>query len=86
MKEEKLLIASSQWGSFFTHSINNENGSNDGDDKHEINTFWGDVIRRNSCLAIPLLDYMAGRITATILLPTLYFWNGLWVLPFSIIT
>eukprot|EP00111_Clytia_hemisphaerica_P006930 TCONS_00020068-protein len=69
LKEEKLLIASSQWGSFFTHpqsshqdgttSNGKQNGSTSNDEVHEINTFWGDIIRRYSDLAIPLLDYLA---------------------------
>ena len=61
LKEEKLLIASSQWGSFFTHPKNNQNGNSNSDGRHEINTFWGDVIKTYSCLAIPLLDYLTGN-------------------------
>ena len=60
LKEEKLLVASSQWGSFFTHPRDTTTKQPD------INTFWGDLVRRYSKLAIPLLDYIAGSAFVTI--------------------
>lgn len=62
LKEEKLLIASSQWGSFFTHPNDVQDGKEKNDSmdaEHEINTFWGEIIRTYSKLSIPLLDYLA---------------------------
>ncbi|XP_012554814.1 5'-nucleotidase domain-containing protein 1 isoform X1 [Hydra vulgaris] len=61
--KEKQLIASTQWGSFFTDeydntSINNYN-NNSNDVNYVINTFWADIVCRYSRLAIPLLDYIA---------------------------
>lgn len=57
LKEEKILVASSRWGSFFTHPRSNEQVNNA--KQHPLNTFWGDLIRKYSKIAIPLLDYIA---------------------------
>lgn len=59
LKEEKILVASSRWGSFFTHPRSNEQVNNA--KQHPLNTFWGDLIRKYSKIAIPLLDYIAGE-------------------------
>ena len=57
LKEEKLIIASNQWGSLFTDDFDNGSES----DSHPINTFWGDIVRCYSRLAIPLIDYISGK-------------------------
>ncbi|XP_065648423.1 5'-nucleotidase domain-containing protein 1 isoform X2 [Hydra vulgaris] len=61
--KEKQLIASTQWGSFFTDEYDNtsmNNYNNDSDDvNYVINTFWADIVCRYSRLAVPLLDYIA---------------------------
>ncbi|XP_065057438.1 5'-nucleotidase domain-containing protein 1-like isoform X2 [Rhopilema esculentum] len=58
-KEEKIIVASKQWGSFFRDDKQDEN---DASNCHEaiVNTFWADVIRSHCKLAIPLLDYITG--------------------------
>eukprot|EP00112_Aurelia_sp_Birch-Aquarium-sp1_P010513 Seg2241.1 transcript_id=Seg2241.1/GoldUCD/mRNA.D3Y31 product="5'-nucleotidase domain-containing protein 1" protein_id=Seg2241.1/GoldUCD/D3Y31 len=57
LKEEKIIVASKQWGSFFRHDKEAINGTSN---CHEetINTFWGNVIREHCRIAIPLLDYL----------------------------
>ena len=58
LKEEKLLIASKQWGSFFCH--NDDSSTSNGNSKEpKINTFWGHAVRTYSKISIPLLDYIA---------------------------
>lgn len=57
LKEEKLLIASQQWGSFFAHPVSVGNS-------HEevmADTFWNGILKDYSKITVPLLDYMAGN-------------------------
>lgn len=58
LKEEKIIVASKQWGSFFRHDTRND--SLDLDCQNELNTFWANVIRNHCKIAIPLLDYITG--------------------------
>jgi len=54
LKEEKIIVASKQWGSFFRHDRDDTLNC----DNKSINTFWGSIIREHSRIAIPLLDYL----------------------------
>eukprot|EP00794_Sanderia_malayensis_P000515 gene515-1164_t len=54
LKEEKIIVASKQWGSFFRHDKEGETNC----DEEKVNTFWGGIIRDNCRIAIPLLDYL----------------------------
>ncbi|XP_078356081.1 5'-nucleotidase domain-containing protein 1-like, partial [Oculina patagonica] len=66
-KEEVLL--SKQWGSFFVHHKDTQNGFIhnvlDGNyaggketGRREMNTFWGDLIQKYSTIAIPRIDFI----------------------------
>jgi len=48
LKEEKLLIASKQWGSFFCHKV----------DGKSYDTFWMDLVKSHSKLSTPALDHL----------------------------
>ncbi len=62
---------SKQWGSFFVHHKDTQNGfiNNvlDGNyaggketGRREMNTFWGDLIQKYSTIAIPRIDFITG--------------------------
>ncbi len=59
LKEEKMVVASKVWGSFFRHDRKSEEERNSHEGK--LNTFWGSVIRDSCRIAIPLLDYLTGK-------------------------
>ena len=59
LKEEKIIVASKQWGSFFRHDKNDANKISNCQDEC-VNTFWANVIREHCKIAIPLLDYLTG--------------------------
>ena len=62
-KDDKIIIASKQWGSFFCDRNKTFDDHNSGVEKRhrnvaKLNTFWGGMVEKYSKLAIPLLDYI----------------------------
>ena len=53
--EEEQYILSECWGSFFYHE--------EEDPKHDkhMNTYWGRVINHYNVIAVPTIEYIAGR-------------------------
>ena len=53
--EEEQYILSECWGSFFYHE--------EEDPKHDkhMNTYWGRVINHYNVIAVPTIEYIAGK-------------------------
>lgn len=53
--EEEAYLLSKQWGSFFYHP------ENDPLHNRHMNTFWGELITKYTDVAIPSIEYIAGK-------------------------
>ena len=56
---EKEYLTSQIWGSLFTDD--NPNSSSPNNAQKPMNTLWGYIIRKYSDIAVPTLDYLAGK-------------------------
>lgn len=55
--DEEQYILSEGWGSFFYHE--------EEDPKHDkhMNTYWGRIISRYNAIAVPTVEYIAGKLS-----------------------
>ena len=56
-EEEIAYLLTDFWGPFLVE----EDGQSRGKGPKEMNTFWGEVIGKYSDIAVPSLEYLAGR-------------------------
>jgi len=54
-EEEEAYLLSKRWGSFFYHA------ADDPLHNRHMNTFWGELITKYADVAIPSIEYIAGR-------------------------
>ncbi|KAK6170101.1 hypothetical protein SNE40_018578 [Patella caerulea] len=56
--EEIEYLLTEEWGPFLYHDVKDEKSINNG--SRIMNTFWGSVIAKYSCITVPSLEYIAG--------------------------
>ena len=58
---EKQYLTSTHWGSFFTDTHPQaDHNTVSADNRHQMNTLWGYLVRKYADLAVPQLDNIVG--------------------------